>query len=116
MNLSYISRLSELLPEGFVVGLSDHENGIDAAVVAYMLGARVFEKHFTLDRSWKGTDQSFSLEPTGLKKIVRNLNRIDELLGEGSKQIFESEKKPLSKMIKSLVFPYTCRYTCRRSD
>lgn len=104
MNLSYISRLGELLPEGFVVGLSDHENGIDAAVVAYMLGARVFEKHFTLDRSWKGTDQSFSLEPTGLKKLVRNLKRIDELLGEGSKQIFDSEKKPLSKMIKSLVF------------
>ena len=54
-----------------IIGLSDHENGIDAASIAYMLGARIFEKHFTLNRAWKGTDQSFSLEPTGLKKLVR---------------------------------------------
>ena len=59
-----------------VIGLSDHENGIDAAPIAYLLGARVFEKHFTLERSSKGTDHSFSLEPQGLSKLSRNLRRI----------------------------------------
>ena len=41
------------------------------ALIAYTLGARVFEKHFTLQRSWKGTDQSFSLEPGGLRRMIR---------------------------------------------
>ena len=44
-------------------------------LVAFMLGARVFEKHFTLNRTWKGTDQAFSLEPAGLRRVVRDLQR-----------------------------------------
>ncbi len=102
MNLNVIPELKRLFPN-IIIGLSDHENGIDAASVGYMLGARVFEKHFTLNRSWKGTDQSFSLEPEGLRKLVRNLNRIPVLLGSSDKQLLESEKKPLKKMAKSLV-------------
>ena len=58
-----------------MLGLSDHENGIDAAPLAYMMGARIFEKHFTLNRAWKGTDQSFSLEPQGLKKINKKFKK-----------------------------------------
>lgn len=85
------------------IGLSDHENGIDAASVAYMLGARVFEKHFTIDRSLKGSDQSFSLEPEGLKRMIRNLNRIDLMLGNSDKKFQDCEKKPLNKMAKSIV-------------
>ncbi len=102
MNLNVIPELKRIYPN-ILIGLSDHENGIDAASVAYMLGARVFEKHFTLNRSWKGTDQSFSLEPEGLRKLVRNLNRIPILLGSANKQLLESEKKPLKKMAKSIV-------------
>ena len=102
MNLNVIPELKRIYPD-VLIGLSDHENGIDAASVAYMLGARVFEKHFTLNRSWKGTDQSFSLEPEGLRKLVRNLNRIPFLLGSSNKQLLESEKKPLKKMAKSIV-------------
>ena len=75
MNLNVIKTYLKEFPEN-VIGLSDHENGIDAAPVAYMLGARVFEKHFTLDRASKGTDHAFSLEPTGLNKVIRNLKRI----------------------------------------
>ena len=71
MNLSIISKLKKY--KNITIGLSDHENGIDAGVVAYMLGARVFEKHFTLNRANKGTDHSFSLEPQGLEKFIRNL-------------------------------------------
>ena len=104
MNLAYISRMIDLFGHSCAIGLSDHENGIDAATVAYMLGARAFEKHFTLDRSLKGTDQSFSLEPVGLRKMIRNLKRIDEMLGSGEKQIFQSEERPLAKMVKSLIY------------
>ena len=68
-----------------------------------MLGARVFEKHFTINRSWKGTDQSFSLEPTGLKKLIRNLNRIPVLLGSAKKYLLKSEKNAVYKMSKCIV-------------
>ncbi len=102
MNLLVIPELKKLFPN-IIIGLSDHENGIDAASVGYMLGARVFEKHFTLNRSWKGTDQSFSLEPEGLRKLIRNLNRIPILLGSSDKQLLESEKRPLKKMAKTIV-------------
>jgi N-acetylneuraminate synthase/sialic acid synthase len=102
MNLRVITELRKKLPD-LVIGLSDHENGIDAASIAFMLGARVFEKHFTLNRAWKGTDHSYSLEPEGLRKLVRNLSRIPLALGDGNKRLLESEKKPLHKMGKQLV-------------
>ena len=102
MNLAVIKKYKEMF-KGLRVGLSDHENGIDAGVIAYMLGARVFEKHFTLNRANKGTDQSFSLEPQGLSKFVRNLHRVDKMIGSGEKKLLESEKKPLYKMKKSIV-------------
>lgn len=102
MNLNVIPFLMKEFPEQ-VIGLSDHENGIDAASIAYMLGARVFEKHFTLNRALRGTDHSFSLEPEGLRKLIRNLKRIPILLGDSEKRLLESEKNPLKKMSKSLV-------------
>tara|TARA_Y100000741_G_scaffold359191_1_gene339507 strand:+ start:157 stop:1185 length:1029 start_codon:yes stop_codon:yes gene_type:complete len=102
MNLNCIKTLMKTFPNN-IIGLSDHENGIDAASIAYMLGARIFEKHFTLNRSWKGTDQSFSLEPDGLRKLIRNLNRIPSMLGSNTKKILENEKAPIKKMAKSIV-------------
>ena len=102
MNLNIIKKLKKTYKK-VPIGLSDHENGIDAASVAYMLGARVFEKHFTINRSWKGTDQSFSLEPIGLSKLIRNLKRIPLLLGSNKKKFLDSEKKPIFKMRKSIV-------------
>ena len=59
-----IVTLRERFPE-LVIGLSDHQNGIAMAVVAYMLGARVIEKHFTLNHAAKGTDHAFSLSRRG---------------------------------------------------
>lgn len=54
-------------------GFSSHHAGIALDVVAYTLGARVFERHFTLNRTWKGTDHAASLEPDGLRRTNRNL-------------------------------------------
>jgi sialic acid synthase len=102
MHLSVIKVLKKKYPNN-PIGLSDHENGIDAAPLGYMLGARIFEKHFTLDRSWKGTDHAFSLEPEGLRKLIRNLRRIPLILGSKNKKILSSEKTPLQKMYKSIV-------------
>ncbi len=102
MNLRVINTYRDLFPE-CVVGLSDHQNGIAMAVVAYSLGARVFEKHFTLNRAWKGTDHAFSLEPTGLRKMIRDLHRTREALGTGEKKPFDLETAPLLKMRKKIV-------------
>ena len=75
LNLAVIATLRERYPE-LVIGLSDHHNGIAMAPVAYMLGARVFEKHFTLNHAWKGTDHAYSLMPDGMRRFVRDLQRV----------------------------------------
>ena len=102
MNLRVITTYRERFPDA-VIGLSDHQNGIAMAVVAYALGARVIEKHFTLNRAWKGTDHAFSLEPVGMRKMVRDLRRAEAALGDGIKRVYPSEEKPLFKMAKKLV-------------
>jgi sialic acid synthase len=102
LNLSVITTFRERFPE-VVVGLSSHDNGIAMAVAAYVLGARVVEKHFTLNRAWKGTDHAFSLEPQGLQKMVRDLQRTRISLGDGVKSTYPSEVDPLIKMSKKLV-------------
>jgi sialic acid synthase len=86
-----------------VVGLSAHDNGIAMAVAAYVLGARIIEKHFTLNRAMKGTDHAFSLEPVGLRKIVRDLTRVRVALGDGTKRVHRSEVAGITKMGKQLV-------------
>ncbi len=102
LNLSVITTLRERYPE-VVIGLSDHQNGISMALVAYMLGARVIEKHFTLNHTWKGTDHAFSLMPEGMRKLVRDLKRVPDALGDGVKQRLPTESGPLAKMGKQLV-------------
>ena len=102
LNLNVISALRERFPD-LVIGLSDHQNGIAMALVAYMLGARVIEKHFTLDHALKGTDHAFSLMPDGMRRLVRDLHRIPAALGDGVKRPLPVETKPLEKMGKKLV-------------
>ena len=102
LDLRVISTYRDRFP-GAVVGFSSHDNGIAMPVAAYMLGARVVEKHFTLNRASKGTDHAFSLEPVGLRKLVRDLDRTFRALGNGVKKVYESEKAPIVKMGKSLV-------------
>ena len=72
-------------------------------LVAYMLGARVIEKHFTLNHAWKGTDHAFSLMPEGMRKLVRDLRRVPAALGDGVKRPLPGEERPLEKMGKKLV-------------
>jgi N-acetylneuraminate synthase/sialic acid synthase len=85
------------------IGYSGHDSGIAMAVIAYTLGARIVEKHFTLNRAMKGTDHVFSLEPQGLSKLVRDLRRARVALGDGHKHVYESEFAPIEKMAKTIV-------------
>lgn len=102
LDLGVIQTFRELFPET-VIGLSSHDNGIAMAVAAHALGARVIEKHFTLDRVLKGTDHRFSLEPQGLRKMCRDLSRLHVAMGDGCKKVYESEAAPAIKMAKKLV-------------
>ncbi|MEW6535521.1 MAG: N-acetylneuraminate synthase family protein [Candidatus Auribacterota bacterium] len=103
LSLKVIQTLKNEFPEA-VIGYSGHDNGILAPVIAYMLGATVVEKHFTLNHASKGTDHKFSLEPIGLKKQIRDLKRIDVALGDGTKKIWDYEISARKKMGKSLYF------------
>jgi N-acetylneuraminate synthase/sialic acid synthase len=102
LNLQVIATLRARYPE-LVVGLSDHQDGIAMSLVAYMLGARVIEKHFTLNHTLKGTDHAFSLMPEGMRKLVRDLERVPDALGDGVKRPLPAEEQPLRKMGKQLV-------------
>jgi N-acetylneuraminate synthase/sialic acid synthase len=102
LDLRVVTTYRDLFPAS-VVGLSSHDNGIAMAVAAYVLGARIVEKHFTLNRALKGTDHRFSLEPQGLRKMVRDLRRTRVALGDGTKSMYPSETEPVIKMAKKLV-------------
>lgn len=102
LNLNVVTTFRQEFPDA-VIGLSSHDSGIAMALVAYTLGARVVEKHFTLNRAMKGTDHAFSLERSGLRRLVRDLQRARVARGDGVKKTYDTEKAPLHKMAKKLV-------------
>lgn len=79
LGLNNIPLLQEEFPFA-QIGLSDHFNGILSGPIAYMKGARVFEKHVTFNRSLKGTDHSFALEPEGFRKFARDIKRVNKMM------------------------------------
>jgi len=93
LGLENIDLLSKEFP-GCTVGLSDHFNGILTGPVGYMMGARVFEKHVTLNRAWKGTDHSFALEYHGFRNFVRDIRRVDKMMAS----------KPVEELGNEMVF------------
>lgn len=102
LNLRVIETFRREFPE-IVIGLSSHDSGIAMALVGYVLGARMVEKHFTLNRAMKGTDHAFSLEHSGLEKLIRDLKRARTSMGDGVKRRYPSEEKPLFKMAKKIT-------------
>jgi len=88
------------------VGYSGHET--TASIVccaAVLMGATSIERHITLDRSMYGSDQAASLEPNGLKILLRDIRRLDVMLGDGIKRVWESE---LPKLKRLRNMPKTC--------
>jgi sialic acid synthase len=88
---SYGSRVNE-------IGFSGHHLGVALDVAAYTLGARWIERHFTKDRSWKGTDHAASLEPQGLKKLTRDLNSVYKALHYKASEILSIEQVQRDKL------------------
>ena len=100
LGLDNIERLIAEFPQ-CTIGSSDHFNGTLSGPVAYLKGARVFEKHVTLNRSWKGTDHSFALEPDGFRKFVRDIKRVRHMMPPkpaddlGNERVFKKLGKSL---------------------
>lgn len=80
------------------IGFSGHHLGIAVDIAAYTLGASVIERHFTLDRTWKGTDHAASLEPDGVRKLVRNLNETYVALAYKESEILPIEQVQRDKL------------------
>ena len=94
-----IKRLKENY--GYIVkeiGFSGHHLGIAVDIAAYALGATWIERHFTLDRTWKGTDHAASLEPDGLRRLVRDLKATEKALAYKQQDLLEIEKVQRDKL------------------
>jgi N-acetylneuraminate synthase len=86
------------------IGFSGHHLGIAADSAALALGARYFERHFTLDRTLKGTDHAASLEPDGLRKLTRDVRNVSLALTYKQEEVLDIEKvqrKKLKRMVKA---------------
>ena len=86
-----------------VIGYSGHEQGIAIPPAAVALGAKIIERHFTLDRTMKGGDHAASLEPQGFAKMVRDIRAVEESMGSFKKEIQKSEPPVFKKLAKSIV-------------
>lgn len=100
VNLNNLETLQDLFPYN-PIGYSGHEKGIAISTAAVALGARIIERHFTLDRSMKGGDQAASLEPQGLKKLVRDIRNVEDALGSFDKVLYDEEQEKLSSLNKT---------------
>jgi len=96
LNLRVIQTLQHEFP--CPVGYSGHEVGLQTSVAAVVLGACAVERHITLDRAMWGSDQSASIEPQGLERLVRDIRVIEKAMGDGCKRVFDSELPVLAKL------------------
>ena len=80
------------------IGYSGHETGLMPTVAAVALGASFVERHITLDRAMWGSDQSASVEPVGLRRLVKDIRVIDLGLGDGVKKVYDSESVSRSRL------------------
>jgi N-acetylneuraminate synthase len=102
VNLSYLPRLKELA--GAVVGYSGHERGIAVPIAAVAMGARIVEKHITVDRSMEGNDHKVSLLPSEFAEMVRNIRNVEEAMGSGGeRELTQGEMINRENLAKSLV-------------
>ena len=101
INLKWLNAIKKIHPN---VGYSGHERGINISLGAVALGARIIERHFTLDRNMEGPDHAASLEPKEFKKLVEGIREVEVALGDGSeKRISQGEMINRENLGKSLV-------------
>ena len=102
INLNVLHTYQSEFPDS-VVGYSGHEHGIAISSAAIAVGARIIERHFTLDRTMKGGDHAASLEPQGFKKMVRDIRNVETSMGVFDKEVQKSERPVFKKLAKSIV-------------
>ena len=90
LNLNVIKTFQNQYPN-LIIGYSGHETGLSTTYAAVALGAKIIERHITLDRSMWGTDHSASVEPQGLKSLVSNIRDIESSMGNGIKEVTKGE-------------------------
>ncbi|NQU99165.1 MAG: N-acetylneuraminate synthase [Parcubacteria group bacterium] len=100
VNMNILHTLKEAF--GLPVGYSDHTLGIEIPIMAVSMGAKVVEKHFTLDRTMEGPDHFASLEPNELKEMVKSIRNIEKSFGSKRKEITAEEKKNIFFMRRSI--------------
>lgn len=86
-----------------LIGYSDHTSGIDVSIMAVTLGACIIEKHFTLDRNMPGPDHKTSIEPDELRKMIKQIRKVETILGSGVKKPTENELLMIKTVRKSIV-------------
>jgi N-acetylneuraminate synthase len=96
LNLSAIPTMRKRY--GVPVGYSGHETGIPTSVAASVLGACCVERHITMDRAMWGSDQSASLEPNGVTRLVRDIRLCEQSMGDGVKRVYERELPIIKKL------------------
>ena len=96
LNLRAIPNMIERY--GIPVGYSGHETGIPTTVAAAVLGACCVERHITMDRAMWGSDQSASLEPNGISRLVRDIRLCEQAMGDGIKRVYEEEIPVMKKL------------------
>lgn len=101
VNLNAMKTIKKIL--NIEVGYSDHTSGIEVPIAAVAMGAKVIEKHFTLDKNMEGPDHKASLEPNELKEMVNSIRNIEKALGNGIKKPSNSEMKNLNMARKSII-------------
>ena len=87
------------------IGYSGHEKGLLPSILAVELGASSVERHITIDRTLWGSDQAASLEPEGLRRMVRDIREVKTILGNGKKIVYDSEIPVKNKLRKSCKVP-----------
>lgn len=96
LNLRMIPALAERF--SCPVGYSGHEVGLATTVAAVALGASFVERHITLDRAIWGSDQAASIEPQGIKRLVKDIRSVEIALGDGKKKVYDSEVTAASRL------------------
>ena len=97
LNLNLIKKFKKIFPNS-IIGYSGHEIGLSPSAAAVVLGAKIIERHITLDKSMWGTDQQASIEPLGFARLIKDVRTIEKSLGRQEKIVYSSEKKVMKKL------------------
>lgn len=98
VNLRAMRTLMDAYGAQMPIGYSGHERGIQISVAAVAMGAKLVERHLTLDRTMWGTDHAASLEPEGMRKLVRDIRVVEQAMGDGVKRVTDAERAVMKRL------------------